>query len=32
VDARLEQMDVPHRFTAEVGLKVNDWLKEKMGK
>ena len=31
VDVTLEQMDVPHRFTAEVGLKVNDWLKEKMG-
>ena len=32
VDATLEQMDVPHRFTAEVGLKVNEWLKDKMGK
>jgi predicted esterase len=32
VDATLEQMDVPHRFTAEVGLRVNEWLKEKMGK
>jgi predicted esterase len=32
VDARLEQMDVPHRFTAEVGLRVGEWLKDKMGK
>ena len=32
VDARLEQMDVPHRFTAEVGLRVGEWLKEKMVK
>jgi predicted esterase len=32
VDATLEQMDVPHVFTAEVGLRVGEWLKEKMGK
>jgi predicted esterase len=32
VDVSLEQLDVPHRFTAEVGLKVNAWLKEKMAK
>ena len=32
VDATLEQMDVPHRFTAEVGLRVGEWLREKMAK
>lgn len=32
IDAEIEQLNVQHQFTPEVGLKVNDWLKKTMAK
>jgi predicted esterase len=30
VDVQFEQMDVKHEFTAEVGAKIDEWMKDKL--